>query len=187
MEDKCEVGLHGTFQSTISADKMFKYFQQIKEVTKNNSPGIRQHFLRYAMPLTAIIQSKTGLLYDTTLGFPLHEGFRNSYCLPFKLYNFEKDEIINLWEIPLNVMDCTLLSFNKYTYAQAMDSVNMIIEEAQKFNGIFTLLWHNNFFDEIIYPGITDFYKDLLNNIKMKNPNCMLGNEIIKCLNINSN
>ncbi len=182
LSENCEVGLHGTTGSIVNE----KIFNQTLRNLNANAPekvyGIRQHRLLYKMPQTTLIHEKAGLIYDTTLCFAEHEGFRNSFCLPFKLFDFEHDRMINIWEIPLNVMDVTLFHYRKLNSSNAMPVIINLVSEIKKFNGIFTLLWHNDFFDEDRYPGLTKFYENLLNYIKEENPENNLGFEIVhKC------
>jgi hypothetical protein len=174
-----EIGLHGPVKSVDQHDKMKSSFRKLQQASKVPITGIRQHRLLWKHPLTASIQADAGLKYDTTLGFAACEGFRNSYCLPFKLYDFEKDNIINLWEFPMTAMDVTLFGYRKLSPEEAMRSCLTIISEIQKFGGIFTLLWHNSFFDEQTYPGVTEFYKSLLDKIAALKPESILGSELL--------
>ena len=67
------------------------------------------------------------------------------------------------WQIPLTVMDITLFAYQKYNTFEAGKAVRSFIQEIKKFNGLFTLLWHNTFLDEDEFTGIQDFYYHLLN------------------------
>ena len=129
------------------------------------------HRLTFDLPTTAILQKRAGLLYDNTLLFAEHEGFRNSFCLPFKLYDFAEDRMIDHWMIPLNVMDSTLFNYRKLDFAEAFSSVMKIIDEIKYFNGTFSLLWHNGYFDEAkSRPGLRDFYIKTLQAISDQGP-----------------
>jgi hypothetical protein len=179
----CEIGLHGTVHSIDNAAKMKSSLDRLEEISTVSVVGIRQHRLLWKHPNTAIIQKSVGLQYDTTLGFAAHEGFRNSYCVPFKLYDFANDKMLDYWEFPLNVMDVTLFAYQNYSPAMALQKCLEIMEEVRKFNGLFTLLWHNSFFDEDTYPGVTDFYKNVLAAIAKQRPENILGSELVLRLN----
>ncbi|MFN8242158.1 MAG: polysaccharide deacetylase family protein [Bacteroidales bacterium] len=169
-EDGHEIALHGTVRSHRSATAMREIREKFSSAFGFKPSGIRQHRLMWEHPQTALIHAETGFIYDSTLGFAQHEGFRNSYCNPFRLYDFEKDEMLPVWEIPLTVMDATLFYYRKLGLQQARENIINIIEEVRRFNGIFNLLWHNSYFDEKDVPGITEFYVNLLNGIKEMNP-----------------
>ncbi len=182
-KEGCEIGLHGTVQSIDNRTKMDNSLKRLSESSQVSVTGIRQHRLLWKHPDTAIIQKSVGLEYDTTLGFAAHEGFRNSYCGPFKLYDFANDKMLDLWEFPLNVMDVTLFAYRNYSPSIAMEKCIHIMEEVRKFNGLFTVLWHNSFFDEDTYPGVTEFYINLLTTIAEHQPENVLGNELVARLN----
>ena len=129
-------------------------------------------------PLTAINQDIIGFSYDSTLCYAAHEGFRNSYCHPFRLFDFENNKMLNHWEIPLLVMDGTLFGYRKLTFDDAESSVKDIFNEVEKFNGVFTILWHNSSLDDSILPGIDEFYFRLLSVIVKKNPEIVTGKNI---------
>ncbi len=174
----CEIGLHGTASSAQNYEELDDILSELNHVSKQKVNGIRQHRLIFDLPFTSILHEKAGISYDSTLGFPEHEGFRNSYCLPFKLFDFHGDRMIDVWELPLNVMDVTLFHYRKLTKDEAYQSVKVILSEINRFNGLFTLLWHNDFFDEDRYPGISEFYENLLKMIKAYNPISLSGKEI---------
>ncbi|MFP4403943.1 MAG: polysaccharide deacetylase family protein [Candidatus Woesearchaeota archaeon] len=179
----CEIGLHGTTRSAYDLNKLKEIYFKLQSVSPVDVSGIRQHRLLMSLPNTLINHEMVGLDYDTTLGFAENEGFRNSYCLPFKPYNFIEDKIVDIWEIPLNVMDVTLFEYRKLTFNQVKKSIEDIIHEINKFSGVFTLLWHNGYFDEIRYPGIKDFYKEILSLISKHEPENLLGYEIVEKMN----
>ncbi len=161
----CEIGIHGTYNSYLSLTEMQNSINKLQLASGVQIEANRQHFLRYKIPDTSRIHQKCGLKEDFSLGFAEYEGFRNSYCHPFKLYDFEKDCPINVWQYPLNVMDGTLFNYRELTFKQAEKSVNELLEEIKRFNGMFTLLWHNSFLDDKVLAGSTKFYLTLLKNI----------------------
>ena len=122
-------------------------------------------------------------MYDTSLGYADREGFRNSYCLPFRPYNHQEDRMYDTWEIPLTVMDVTLFQYRKLKFDQALCSVRELLKEVNKFQGVFVLLWHNGQNDEFLMPGISQFYLDLLAAIAEREPENLQGPQIIERLN----
>jgi hypothetical protein len=182
-EEGCEIGLHGTMNSALHFESMNNALKELKQVTQREIIGCRQHFLKFHLPETMLIQEKCNIKYDSTLCFAEHDGFRNSYCLPFKLYHFDENRMMDVWEIPLNTMEVTLFGYRKLSFKEANDSVIQLISEIKKFNGIFTLLWHNCFYDENKYKGIRYFYEQLIFNIRKEMPENVLGKELVVTLN----
>lgn len=182
----CEIGLHGPVRSINDQTVMQASLRKLEQYSGATIVGSRQHRLLWRHPETAIIQSAVGLKYDSTLGFAAHEGFRNSYCYPFKLYDFAHDRPIDIWEYPLNVMDVTLFAYRQHSITSAMESIVRLLDEVRKFGGVFSVLWHNSFFDEGDYPGITEFYRQLLGSIARAGAENTLGIALLDKLETSS-
>ena len=178
-DEGCETGIHGTVRSAKESRYMMDLKEKFQEVSGNETFGLRQHRLIYEYPTTSCIHEENSILYDATLGFAEQEGFRNAYCLPFKLYDFKHEKPFNTWEIPLTVMDATLLHYRKMDIAKAEEAIDKLLDEIKKFNGIFTLLWHNSFFDEDLYPGITDLYENIISKPADHGASSLTGKEVI--------
>lgn len=178
-EEGCETGIHGTVRSATDPDQMKELKNKFREVSGNEETGVRQHRLIYKYPVTSRIHEENHLLYDSTLGFAEKEGFRNSYCLPFKLYDVKREKPFATWEIPLTVMDATLLHYRNLSIEEAETALDKLINVVRHFNGVFTLLWHNSFFDEDLYPGITEFYNNITAKPGKMGAITLTGKEII--------
>ena len=140
--------------------------------------GIRQHYLKFTPGITGQIQEKAGLKYDASLGFAEHDGFRHSYCWPYRLFDFKENRTMDLWEIPLTVMEGTHFYYRKLDLSSGRASIEGLVEEVKKFNGVFSLLWHNHFFDEREIPGVTEHYTGILDLCKKKGMEGFTGRDI---------
>ena len=174
-----EIGVHGTVSSSLNLEEGERCKELLEITIGRKMEGIRQHRLCYSLPDTSYIHHQLGYKYDVTLGFAEHIGFRNSYCHPFRLYNFDTDEMYDTWQIPLTVMDISLFAYQKYNTFEAGKAVRSIIQEIKKFNGLFTLLWHNTFLDEDEFKGIQDFYYDLLDYLAAQQCISLTASEVI--------
>ena len=139
--------------------------QRLNAVCARPVNGIRQHFLRYNNPVTSRIQVNAGLEYDTTLGFAEQIGFRNSYAYPFRLYDFNKCMPMDIWQLPLNVMDATFFEYLGTPTASIHEVIQPLLDEVIRFKGVFSLLWHNCRLDEEWTPGINTIYRELLKEV----------------------
>lgn len=179
---KCEIGMHGTVRSAENPHIMHKNHEELETAAMEKVKGNRQHRLTYTHPLSLRLLQEDGIEYDSTLGFAAHEGFRNSYCLPFRLYDFEADRMLNIWEIPLLVMDGTLFDYRSLSYPEALASVEKLIREIKHFHGVFTLLWHNSYCDEEQKSGIRAFYESLLQILADADVESVTGKTIMEKL-----
>lgn len=175
----CEVGLHGSIRTADNQSAMQEALTRLQKVSGNEVVGTRQHFLKFHFPRTFEVQQAAGLRYDTTMAYAEHEGFRNSYCYPFRPYDHDRECMMDIWELPLTVMDTTLFGYRKLDYKQIESSIEVLINECERFGGLFVMLWHNCNFDEYQYPGINAFYKKLLQQIVNSLPVLVTGKEVI--------
>lgn len=100
--------------------------------------------------------------------------------MPFKLYDFEKDEMMDVWEIPLVVMDATLYQYRKMDPLSSLESVEKLVGECEKFNGLITLLWHNGNFDDENYPGARELFENILSHMYSKQCQSVTGHSCIE-------
>jgi hypothetical protein len=177
-----EIGIHGTLESSSDQQAMNEGIQRLNAVCATPVSGIRQHYLKYQQRITPRIQSSAGLEYDATLGFAEQPGFRNSYALPFRLYDFEEGKAMDIWQIPLNVMDSSLLDYMDVPVQDFQKSIRPILEEVIRFQGVFSLLWHNCRLDEEAAPGISSVYRELLTEMIKSGFRSQTGRELIQAL-----
>ena len=174
-----EIGIHGTMQSSINREVLDAEIQRLRLVCKRPVEGIRQHFLKYRNPLTPQIHEEAGLQYDATLGFAGQIGFRNSFAGPFRLFDFERNKAWDVWELPLNVMDVTLLNYMNLPAEAIVETLRPLMEEVSRFNGVLAILWHNCNLDEDEFPGINEVYEKLLEMLLEAKFEPLTGAEII--------
>lgn len=140
-----EIGFHPGFNTCVNEENFKAQFDKIKEIIgKDKKIGIRHHYLGFDARETWHIHNNNNILYDTTIAHPECAGFKVGYCLPYKPYILSQDKVADLWEIPLIVMDGMLLQYMNLNYEEAVKYSKELIENVQKYNGVFTLLWHNS-------------------------------------------
>ena len=142
----CEIGLHPSFNSYTNLRLMASEKSSLDKLVNNKNYGCRQHVIRWKTPVTWRIQEQLGFLYDTTLGFADHIGFRCGICLPFKPFDVVENRRLNIWELPLTMMEGSLLglSYQSFPPEEAYKEIIRHIKIVKKFRGVFVLLWHNS-------------------------------------------
>jgi hypothetical protein len=137
----------------------------------------RYHFLKFTVNDFQQMQS-AGIQLDTSLGFAEEIGFRNSYGFPFMPFDLHLNKTLNIIEVPLNLMDRTLFNSGKSLVEQKELVFNWL--NANRFNSIITIDWHNNFFSNLSYDGYKNFYEEILQYAKLNNIGCCLPSELIE-------
>jgi len=139
----CEVGLHGGYYTYNSISDIKSEKKGLEKVLGKEVVGYRNHYLRFKVPDTWTFLEKAGFKYDTTLGYAGMVGFRNGMCHPFKPYNLNTNEVIDILEIPLTIMDGTLFDYMRLDLEGAWKITKTLIDTVERCNGVITVLWHN--------------------------------------------
>ncbi len=172
-----EVGLHGGYFSYDSAEAIKKEKRRLEKVLGRSVYGYRNHWLCFKVPDTWEHLKEAGFWYDTTIGYNDCPGFRNGMCYPFKPFNLNSGREIDIVEIPLAVMDCSLFGSAR-SPAVAWETVKKLVDTVEKYNGVITLLWHNTIFESAYRADWKILYNKILNYCFNKNAWLTNGEEI---------
>lgn len=171
-----EVGLHGGHEAFNNLEVINKKKKELEKVLGKKVIGCRNHYLRFKVPETWELLSEAGFKYDTTFGYADCVGFRNGMCHPFKPFNLDTNREIDILEIPLTIMDCTLFDYMKLDIKGAWGVAKLLIDTVEKYNGVITILWHNTY---MIEENLR-FYEKILKYCYDKGAWMTSGEEIIK-------
>lgn len=170
-----EVGLHGGHESYNNLEDIKKKKQKLEKVLGKEVIGYRNHYLRFKVPNTWELLSKAGFKYDTTFGYADCVGFRNGMCHPFKPFNMNTGQQIDILEIPLTIMDGTLLKdYMRLDFKKAWEFTKDLIDTVEHCNGVITILWHNTY----MQGENLKFYEKILEYCSEKNAWITSGEEI---------
>jgi peptidoglycan/xylan/chitin deacetylase (PgdA/CDA1 family) len=161
-----EIGLHGSYLSSNDLNALADEKRKLEEIGGKLS-GIRQHYLKFDKD-TLTKQKNAGFNYDSTLYYVDALGFRGGLAHPFFSYNRITKDMMNIMEIPPTVMDKTLLDYKKVDAEKALNDIEKIIKTVEKHNGLLTLLWHNEMFDDVGFPGWRKLYEIILTELKKR-------------------
>ncbi|MGQ9645229.1 MAG: polysaccharide deacetylase family protein [Thermodesulfobacteriota bacterium] len=161
------VGLHTSYHSYLDAVRTRNEFDLLKKVcmeenVKQEKWGARQHFLRWQTPITFKNLDDAGLDYDTTLSFADRAGFRCGICYEYPVFNVVTKDALRLRERPLIAMEGTVTNDEYMGLGKgeaALEKLKHYKNICRRFNGKFTLLWHNH---RLVDPADVKLYKHVL-------------------------
>jgi len=161
-----EIGLHPSYETYQNPEQTKAEFYKLLQVCEEEGIqqeqwGGRHHYLRWKVPNTWRNWATVGLHYDSTLSFPDHAGFRCGVCYEYQVYDLEHRKALSLFECPLIVMEGSVIG-ERYMSLDGQEALEYIFElrkRCQRFNGDFTLLWHNSSFD---MPRMWDVYASVI-------------------------
>ncbi|MBP5469996.1 MAG: hypothetical protein J6Z11_12220, partial [Candidatus Riflebacteria bacterium] len=104
----------------------------------------REHYLRFEAPFTWQIWEDSNMLWDSTLNYADHEGFRCGTCWEYHVFNFLTKQELQLVEKPLIVMEGNFFTYQKELKIDTVrNKIVYLINKCKKYNGTFVYLWHN--------------------------------------------
>ena len=164
------IGMHGSFDSYNNFSQLKKEFMLLQNTCnkigiKQNIWGSRQHYLRFDYTTTLQYLNDVGLHYDESLTYAERSGFRCGVCYDFQPFNILTRKKLSIKVRPLIVMECSVLDEDYMNLsADNDDAFKKIIElknKCRKFNGNFTLLWHN---DRLLDPKEKQLFIKTINS-----------------------
>jgi hypothetical protein len=153
-----EQGFHPGYLTFENVEQLQGELRILREALGDGAIGGRQHYLRWT-PQTWEHWERCGLAYDSTLGFADQLGFRAGTCHPYRPWLLRENRQARLLEIPLIVMDGTLVDYMKLMPAQSVEAVGEMVNRCRLVGGVFALLWHNS---TLLYPAYGDTYDRVL-------------------------
>ena len=145
-----EIGLHPSYTTYLDAARTADEFARLRRAAegagvRQSGWGGRQHFLRWRNPDTLRNWESAGLLYDSTLGYADHNGFRCGVCREYPAYDLPQRRRMSLRLRPLIMMESTFATHMKLGWGQrALDHAVRLKDACRRVDGDFVLLWHNS-------------------------------------------
>ena len=155
----CELGVHG-IDSWHSAEKGRLELARIADITGETAIGIRMHWLLQNAN-TGSVLDEGGYSYDSTAGYNETIGYRCGTSQVFRPLGAK-----TLLELPLHIQDGALFYHNRLDLSEPEAEIwcKDLIQNAGKFGGVLTVLWHDRSHGPERFWG--DFYISLIQVLK---------------------
>jgi len=153
-----EIGLH----RSIDPGSPDRERRALERITGRPAGGVRCHYLSLDVRRDFEVLEQAGFRYDTTLGFPDRVGLRGGWPFPYRPYDFRRERAFGILEIPLAVMDTTLMSYLNLTPREGWEVTRALLEALREAGGAAAILWHNGRGGEWgeVYRSILDFLRE---------------------------
>ncbi|MEO6352538.1 MAG: polysaccharide deacetylase family protein, partial [Burkholderiaceae bacterium] len=128
-----------------------------EENIKQEMLGGRQHYLRWEVMTTAQQWEANDMTYDSTLTYADLPGFRCGTCHEYSMYDLASRKPLKLQQRPLVVMESSVLEQPNMGLGHDIEALSLMQyykRICHQFNGDFTLLWHNSYFEKKIYKAM---------------------------------
>ncbi|MFA5050688.1 MAG: polysaccharide deacetylase family protein [Patescibacteria group bacterium] len=168
-KEEFEIGIHPGFNEFNDIKILKSKKQELEKILGEKILGGRQHYLKWKIPESWKIWEEAELEYDATLGFAEYEGFKCGICHPFKPFDIQNNKVINIFEIPLIVMEGTLTTYRKLSPQSSLEILSKLLSTVEKYSGVFVFLWHNSFMTDLFTPEWKKCFENFYKIISQKN------------------
>ena len=161
--DKYKVGIHPSWQSEDNDKILKKEIALLNQITGRNIYQSRQHYIRMTLPDTYRNLLLAGITDDYSMGYGSINGFRASYCLPYKWYDLKQEHTTDLIIHPYCYMDANSFYEQHLTATEALDEMKYYHEIVKRVNGELITIWHNHFLGkDKMFKGWKNAYESMI-------------------------
>jgi hypothetical protein len=158
-----DVGIHPSWQSYNNNKELDKELECLEEVVSKSITKSRQHYIKMKLPDTYRNLIEVGITEDYSMGYGSVNGFRASYCLPYKWYDLERDKVTALTIYPFCYMEANSYFEQHYTAQQALEEMEQYYAVTKDVNGLLVTIWHNHFLGtDKMFEGWKEVYEEFL-------------------------
>ena len=159
LADYSMVGIHPSFGANNNLRQLKVETSRLGNITHKLITKSRQHFSMLKFPQTYQNLLQAGLFADYSMGYTNHNGFRASYCFPYKWYSLDIESISSLTIHPFCITENTLQSDSRKEHKPLMELALPFINEVKKYKGQMIPVFHNDTFDEAMKKFYIEFLK----------------------------
>lgn len=146
------IAIHPSYSSGLAQIKnttriLKKEVSQLQTIIHQPITKSRQHYLVMQLPNTYNSLLNQNIAEDYTMGYNYINGFRASFCKPFKWFNLNTNAATNLLIHPFCAMDSNFIFFGDFNTETALNQLKLLFENIRKFDGECITVFHNHFAD----------------------------------------
>ncbi len=126
----------------------------------------RQHYLRWDPRATFPALEAAGIRVDSTLGYNDMPGFRCGTALPFPWFDCAAGRPLRLLVVPLVLAEFQFYDPGAFDGGAVRAAIRRYQDAACAQGGVFTTLFHNEYFHDAQFPGHGRVYADMLAGLR---------------------
>lgn len=153
------IGIHPSYDTFNNPEMLSLEIDRLRELTGADIVCGRQHYLRFRAPETWQHWDDNNMLWDSSLAYTDQPGFRCGSCYSYPVFNFLSKKKLALKEIPLTIMDGTLVVSRNQSPEQAIATIDYYLEKVKRYSGEFVFLWHNSSFEYLVWKDYRQVFE----------------------------
>jgi len=159
---KFEIALHNGIDTWSDSDGLSRRRSDLTRLFNSEIKGIRPHYLDFQLP--DFWKNIKDFSYSSSIGSDEIPGFTCGLNFPFFGFDFNTGDALDVLEIPIGLMDCSLFAIKDQTLRDR--SLNEIINSSASSHGLLVLDWHTRTAYAADFPGWFEAYLSILEKAK---------------------
>lgn len=142
------VGIHPSYGSNTKIQQLKVEVSRLANIIHSTINFSRQHYSILKFPETYQNLLQAGIEQDFSMGYTNYNGFRASYCFPFKWYDLKNEILTPLIINSFCITENTIVFNSSKTNKSFFETISPIIDNVKRYNGQLISIFHNDTFDE---------------------------------------
>ena len=168
-----EIGLHSSFCAFKSKEGFQKEVIDLNKAFDIQIKGNRHHYWHLdqnAPYKTCQIHENIGLIYDSSIGFERHSGFRYGIATPYHVYHQDQEKALEIIQLPPVLMDDHLFGhFHLSKFNTWEEQIDDILKTTIENQSVLTIDYHVRVLNNFFFPDWGKSYEYLLKKINEAN------------------
>ncbi len=154
-----DVGIHYNYDTFLDHDRFRTQFNELGEIVHKPINSGRAHYLRFDSKQSLPFLESFGIRCDESAGYAARIGYRCGIGGCFQPYDASSTGPLDIWEVPLVVMDGTLVS--QYG-EESVVAFRRLLLHLSRVGGAMSLVYHPGQFHNPEHPKMLGLYHRLL-------------------------
>ena len=164
--DYCDAGIHPSYKSNSGLNQLKIEINRLANITHREVLNSRQHFAILNFPGTYQALLQAGIQNDFSMDYGNCNGFRASFCYPYKWYDLDSEQETALVIHPFCIIETSIKYNNNATSLNALGFIRPVIDEVKKYNGELISTFHNDTLGENTeWEGWRQVYIDFIKEV----------------------
>jgi hypothetical protein len=153
------IGMHYNYDTFLDSEKFSGQRQELSSILGYEPVTGRAHYLRFDPEQSFLFLSKQGITIDESVGYSDRIGYRCGIGGCFQAYDPTAEKALNIWEIPMVIMDDTMLS--QYG-PETIVVLKRLLQHLSKVGGALSVIFHPGAFYNPEFPEMHRLYHKML-------------------------
>lgn len=154
----CEIGIHYNYGYAECLNELTQQISELDTPTNTALKSGRAHYLKFDSFKSPEIVFNSGIRFDESIGYSNCNSYRVGYAGVFRPLSENKDKILDMFELPLILMDANTAKKNlpdQESYLKMFSHISIV-------GGIVTVLFHPGAFNNPEFEELRGKYLSIL-------------------------